>query len=117
MIKLICVADFSSHYFKEVSSLSTFLEQVLNKDSRLDINAPNEKQPNLDNVLQEIKKTRTRVNKHKKNQADSFKQKTPEDFTLLGLTTNRNSQLLSVKGKPISFKSSCIEAKTKKVLC
>ena len=32
MIKLICVADFSSHYF----------EEVLNKDSRLDINAPKE---------------------------------------------------------------------------
>ena len=43
MIKLICVADFSSHYFKEVSSLSTSVEQVLNKDSRLDIKACNEK--------------------------------------------------------------------------
>ena len=50
-------------------------------------------------------KTRTRVNKHQNNQGDSFKQKTPEDFSLLGLTTNRVSQLLSVKGKPISFKS------------
>ena len=26
MIKLICVADFSSHYFKEVLSLSTNIE-------------------------------------------------------------------------------------------
>ena len=26
MIKLICVADFGSHYFKEVSSLSIFVE-------------------------------------------------------------------------------------------
>ena len=43
MVKLICVADFSSHYFKEVSSLSTLVEQFLNKDSRLDINAPKEK--------------------------------------------------------------------------
>ena len=39
MIKLIWVADFSSHYFKEVSFLSQTIEQVLNKDSRLDINA------------------------------------------------------------------------------
>ena len=39
MIKLICVADFSSHYFKEVSSLSTNVEKLLNKDTRLDINA------------------------------------------------------------------------------
>ena len=105
MIKLICVADFSSHSFKEVSSLRTSIELVLNKDSRLEINAPKEKQPDLDNVLKEIKKTRTRVNKHQNNQGDSFKQKTPQDFTLLGLTTNRSSQLLSVKGKPISFKS------------
>ena len=32
MIKLICIADFSSHYFKEVSSLSKTVEQVLNND-------------------------------------------------------------------------------------
>ena len=51
MIKLICVDDFSSHYFKEVSSLSTSIEQDLRKDFRLDINAPKKKQPNLDNVL------------------------------------------------------------------
>ena len=31
MITLICVADFSSHYFKEVYSLSTSIEQVLKK--------------------------------------------------------------------------------------
>ena len=74
MIKLICVADFSSHYFKEVSSLSTSIEQVLNKDSRLDINAPKENHPDLDNVLQEIKKAKTRVNKHQNNQGDSFRQ-------------------------------------------
>ena len=42
MIELICVSDFSSHYFKEVSSLSTQIEHVLNKDSRLDKNAPKE---------------------------------------------------------------------------
>ena len=54
MIKLICIADFSSHYFKEVSSLSKIVEQVLNNDSRLDINAPKEDRPSLDNVLKEI---------------------------------------------------------------
>ena len=58
MIKLICVADFSSHYFKEVFLISTSIEQILNKDSRLDINALKKKQPDIDNVLQEIKKTR-----------------------------------------------------------
>lgn len=42
MIKLICIADFSSHYFKEVSSLSKTVEHILNKDSTLDINAPKE---------------------------------------------------------------------------
>ena len=31
--------------------------------------------------------------------------KSSDDFSLLGLTTNRSSQLMSVKGKPISFKS------------
>ena len=39
MIKLIYVANFSSHYFKEVSSLSTDIEKQLNKYTRLDVNA------------------------------------------------------------------------------
>ena len=51
MSKLICMAYFSSHYFKEVSSQSTSIEQILNKDSRLDINTPKEKRPDLDNFL------------------------------------------------------------------
>ena len=38
MIKLICIASFTSHYFKEVSSLSKTDEEILNQDSRLDIN-------------------------------------------------------------------------------
>ena len=96
MIKLICIADFGSHYFKEVSSLSKTVEQILNNDSRLDINAPKEDRPSLDNVLQEIQKTRTRVNKHQNNQEDYFKKKSPDEFSLLGLTINGNSQLLSV---------------------
>ena len=53
-IKLFCVADFSSHYFKEISSLSKFVEDVLNKDSRLDGNAPVEPRPSLDEVIEEI---------------------------------------------------------------
>ena len=32
MIKLVCVADFSSHNFKEVSSLSINVESLINKD-------------------------------------------------------------------------------------
>merc|ERR1712215_45757 len=32
-IKIICVADFSSHYFKEISSLSKLVEELLNKDT------------------------------------------------------------------------------------
>ena len=36
---------------------------------------------------------------------DSFKAKSGDDFSLLGLTTNRSSQLISVKRKPISLKS------------
>ena len=54
MIKLICVAYFSSHYFEEVSSLNTKIEEQLNKDSRLYINVPQEQSPDLKGVLQEI---------------------------------------------------------------
>ena len=102
-IKIISVADFSSHYFKEISSLSKFVEDTLNKDTRLDINKPTEPRPPLDQVLKEIRKTRTRQNRHQNEEQDSFKQKTKEDFPLLGLVTDRLSGMYSLKGKPISF--------------
>ena len=105
MIKLICVSDFSSHYFKEVSSLNVAIEEQLNKDSRLDINAPQEDRPDLSKVFLEIKRTTTRIYQHQNDEKDSFRPKTKDDFLLLGLSTNRSTQLLSVKGKPISFKS------------
>ena len=84
MVKLIYVADFSSHYFKEVSSLSTRIEEQLNKDSRLDINAPQEQRPDLKGVLQEIQRSRTKINQHQNQGEDSFQQKTKDDFSLLG---------------------------------
>ena len=105
MLSLICVADFSSHYFKEVSSLITNVKKSLNKDTRLDINGPKTKHQNLDNILQEIRRTRTKINQHQDDGADAFKAKSCDDFSLLGLITNRSTQLMSVKGKPISFKS------------
>ena len=88
MIKLICVADFSSHYFKEVSSLSTKIEEQLNKDSRLDVNAPQDQRPNLKSVLQEIQRTRTKINQYQNEGKDSFQSKMEDAFSLLGLTTN-----------------------------
>ena len=105
MIKLICMADFSFHYSKEVSSLSTSIEAQLNKDSRLDVNAPQDQCPNLKSILQEIQRTRTKINQHQNEGKDSFQPKTKDDFSLLGLMTNRTTHLMSVKEKPISFKS------------
>ena len=64
MIELICVADFSSHYLKEVSSLNASIEEQLNKDSRLDKNAPQEERPDLKSILQEIQRTRTKINQN-----------------------------------------------------
>ena len=72
MIKLICVTDFSSHFFKEISLLSISIEAQLNKDSRLDVNAPQDQHPNLKSVLQEIQRTRTKINQHQNEGKDSF---------------------------------------------
>ena len=105
MIQLICVADFSFHYFKEILSLCTDIEKLLNKDTRLDMNAPQDKHPNLKNVILEIQRTRTNINLNQDDGKDSFKAKSSDYFSPLGLTTNRLSQLMSVKGKPITFKS------------
>ena len=104
-LKIISVADFSSHFFKETSSLSKRVEKELNKDSRLDINNPTETRPPIDTVLEEIKRTRSKHNKHQNNQEDAYKKKSSEDCPLLGIITNSETQELSLKGKPISFKS------------
>ena len=96
---------FTSHYLKEVSSLSTKIEEQLNKDSRLDVNAPQDQRPNLKSILQDIQRTRTKINQYQNEGKDSFQSKMEDDFSLLGLTTNRTTHLMSVKGKPISFKS------------
>ena len=61
-IKIISIADFSSHYFKEIPSLSKVVEETINKDSRLDINNPTEERPSLDKVLEEIQRTRSKHN-------------------------------------------------------
>ena len=84
MIKLVCVADFSSYCFKEVSSLNTKIEEQLNKDPRLDINVPQEQCPDLKGVLKEIQRSRTKINQHHNQGEDSFQQKTKGDFFLLG---------------------------------
>merc|ERR1712115_548631 len=104
-LKIISVADFSSHYFKEVSSLSKSVEEKLNKDTRLDVNKVTEQRPELEQVLQEIARNRSRNNKHQNEQEDSFKQKSKDDFPLLGLVTNRQTGMYSIKGKPILFRS------------
>ena len=67
-LKIISVADFSSHYFKEVSSLSKSVEENLNRDTRLDINKATEQRPELEQVLQEIARNRSRNNKHQNDQ-------------------------------------------------
>ena len=97
------VADFCSHFFKEASSSSKKVQTELNKDSRLDINASIEERPPIDTVLEEIIRTRTRHNKHQNKQADAFKKKTSQDFSLLGLITDSETQEMSLKGKPISI--------------
>ena len=70
----------------------------------LNVNAPQDQHPNLKSVLLEIQRTRTKINQHQDDGKDSFKANTSDDSSLLEFTTNRTIQLISVKGKPISFK-------------
>ena len=46
--EIISVADFSSHYFKKVSSPSKSGEEELNKDTRLDLNKATKQIPELE---------------------------------------------------------------------
>merc|ERR1711905_82655 len=86
-------------------TISKSVEENLNRDTRLDINKATEQRPELEQVLQEIARNRSRNNKHQNDQESSFKQKSKDDFPLLGLVTNRETGMYSIKGKPILFRS------------
>ena len=58
--KTVYMADSSSHYFKEISSLNKYVKDELKRDSRLNRNRAIDKKPSLNAVPEEINKSKSR---------------------------------------------------------
>ena len=75
------MADFSSHYFKEISSLSKYVKDKLNRDSRLDRNQAVSKRPLIDAVLEEINMSGSRNDAYQMTK-ERLPNKTSNNFSL-----------------------------------
>ena len=78
-----CIADPSFPYFKDVPLLSTNMKERLNRDSGLDVDAPQEKRQDLKCILQEEKNHSYLDNLTKAGQSHSMFKQMPN-----GLATN-----------------------------
>ena len=103
-LKLLSVIDFCDFEFKETSSLFEELEQFLNKDVQLACNKPKPPLRDVQQVKDEILDTRRKFDWFK-NQKDDEYPSNSGMFKFLGLMTNRQTDEMRLKGKPISFKS------------
>ena len=103
-LKLLSVIDFCDFEFKETSSLFEELEQFLNQDTRLACNKPKPPLRDVQQVKDEILGTRTKLDWFK-NEDDNEYPSNNNMFKFLGLMTDRRTDQMRLKGKPISFKS------------
>ena len=94
-VNIATVSDFSGLTFKEVASPSRGIKQILNKDSMLD----------LDAVREEIFNTRQKIHDHQNADTAQYKTKGPDQLGYLGMLVDQHSEDMTLKGKPISFKS------------
>ena len=102
-LKLLAMIDFSDFSLKSVQSLFADIENVLNKDVRLECNKVT-KERHLDSVREEIEMTQQKVDFHKNNSLNDFL--THENhFKFLGLLTCKSTDDLKLRSKPLSFKS------------
>ena len=102
-LKLLSVIDFCDFEFKEVGSLFKEIEEFLNVDTRLACNKPKPPTRDIEKVKQDIMSTRKKFDFYQNDFPDEF----PENnnlFKFLRLMTNRQTDHLRLKGKPLSFK-------------
>ena len=103
-LKLLSVIDFCDFEFKETSSLFKEIEQFLNQDARLACNKPKPPLRDIQKVKDEILGTREKFDWFKNNMPNEFPSNN-NMFKFLGLLTDRQTDQMRLKGKPLSFKS------------
>ena len=103
-MKLHAVTDLSGMPFKEVSSLSKDVADFLNVDTRLECNQPKTERPDIQAVYEEIQRDRAKISDHQNDLPDDFPAN-GELSKFLGLMTSPETDQLSLRGKPIQFKS------------
>ena len=87
-LKLLAMIDFSDFSLKSVQSLFADIENVLNKDVRLECNKVT-KERHLDSVREEIEMTRQKVDFHKNNSENDFP-------SLIPIQKRNNSSWMSI---------------------
>ena len=103
ILKLLAVVDFSDFAFKETNSLFQEIEQFLNQDIRLECNKTKPDR-HIEKVREEIMETRSGIDFYRNDQLDQFPSNANK-FKFLGIITDRQSDLMRLKGKALSFKS------------
>ena len=102
-LKFLTVVDFCDFEFKEASSLFREIEDFLNVDSRLACNKPKPPSRDLEMVREEIMSTCQKFDLHRNELSDDFPSN-KDKFKFLRLLTDRKTDRLCLKGKPLSFK-------------
>ena len=101
-LKLLAIVDFSDMAFKEASSLFKEID-FLNQETRLECNKTKQIR-HVDKVQEEIMETRTRIDFYRNDSPDQFPSNNNK-FKFLGILTDRETDMMRLKGKPLSFKS------------
>ena len=90
---------------KEIQALDEKVQNFLNQDSRLDRNLTEPVDtPDSNKVKAEIIKDKSKNSKHQNAELDGFPAAPECAFKCLGLVTEKATDLLSLKPKPIYFK-------------
>ena len=90
---------------KDVQALDEKVQKILNQDSRLDRNSTEPvTRPDSNKVKEEILKDKSKNSKHHNAEPDEFPAVPEHSFKCLGLVTEKVTDLLSLKPKPIYFK-------------
>ena len=91
--------------FKEDTSLYEIVESFLNQDSRLNKNSQQTNtRPDLSAVKKEITKDSSKFNCHANKEDNDFPKANKNAFKFLGLVTDKDTHMLSLKPKPVMLK-------------
>ena len=103
--KLLCVLDFVGFNVKKFVSNHQFIEDFLNKDSRLAIKKKTHVRPDMALLQSEILKSRQAGNQYANTLPSDSPPMTSKHFYYLGMTILKPEDLMSVRAHPVQLRS------------